>query len=228
MEENTLVIFLSDNGTTGGGPGMGVVGHEPDGTEMRFYNAGMKGLKGSIDEGGTHVPAFFYWKGHLQPGREIDRIAAHIDLLPTLVALAGGEVPSELQVDGRNLLPLLAEPQTKWPDRNLFFHVGRWEKGSNPDRAKHIRCAVRNQRYRFTNNQELFDIAADPGQQHDIAGEHPDVVAALRADYEKFWAEIRPLLVNEDVPLSKTRPFFLLFEQQKAGAGIPAWQPPEL
>jgi arylsulfatase A-like enzyme len=228
LEENTLVIFLSDNGTTAGGPGAGVVGRDTDGTEMHFYNAGMKGLKGSIDEGGTHVPAFFYWKGHLPPGCEIDRIAAHIDLLPTLVALAGGEVPSELNIDGRNLLSLLADPKAAWPDRNLFFHIGRWEKGSNPDDAKFINYAVRNQQYRLTNNKELFDIEADPGQTHDVAAKHPEVVAAMRADYEKFWAEMRPLLVNEEVPLSKTRPYFFLFEQQKAKGGIPAWEPPEL
>jgi len=226
LAENTLVIFLSDNGTTGGGPEK-VAGRADDGTELKFHNAGMKGLKGSIDEGGTHVPAFFCWPSRLKAGREIDRLAAHIDLLPTLVALAGGEGPSELAIDGRNLLPLLADPHVDWPDRNLFFHVGRWEKGANPDEAKYKNCAVRNQRFRLTNNRELFDIEADPGQKQNVIHQHPEAVAAMRKAYDAWWQEVRPMLVNEDVPLSKTRPYHVAFELQQAQEGIPRWQPQE-
>lgn len=93
--ENTVVIFMSDNGMPGGGswvPGR-VFGRTSDGKDMLVHNAGMKGQKGSPDEGGCRVPFFVRWDGHITPNREVDRIAAHIDLLPTLAALAGASIP---------------------------------------------------------------------------------------------------------------------------------------
>ena len=228
LKENTLVIFLSDNGTTGAGAGRGVLGKAKDGTELRPYNAGMRGMKGSSHEGGTRVPAFFCWKGKLEAGRDIDRIAAHIDIFPTLIELAGAKVPAELHVDGRSLLPLLQNSQASWPDRYLFFHVGRWRKGSNPDAAKFKKCAVRNQRFRLIDNAELYDIQADKGQTTNVIDKHPEVVKKMRAAYNRWWREIRPLLVNEDVPLAKQRPFHVSYKKQLKSKGILQWQPPKL
>ena len=68
----------------------------------------------------------------------------------------------------------------------------------------------------------------DPGQETNVFDQHPDVVRSMRAAYEKFWAEARPLMVNEDVPMSPTRPFHELFEKQTASGGIPDWTPPSL
>lgn len=227
--ENTLVIFMSDNGMTGGGSGkIGTpLGRLPDGTSMMLYNAGMKGLKGSTDEGGVRVPFFIRWDGKIEPNRDVNRIAAHIDILPTLAALAGAEVPKE-QVEGRNLLPLIADPDATWSDRYLFTHKARWPTGSDPEKFKWQDFAVRNDQYRLVNNDSLYDMLADPGQQRNIIDEHPAVVAEMRAAYEKFWQEARPLMVNEDAPMSPTRPFHVLYEKQLAAGGIPEWQPPKL
>lgn len=227
LQENTLVIFLSDNGTAGG-RGEQVIGKAKDGTPLRFYNAGMKGLKGSPEEGGTRVPALFRWPGKLAEGRDIDRLAAHIDILPTLVQLAGKEVPADLQIDGRSLLPLLQGDRTEWPDRNLFFHVGRWPKGADPNDFKYVKCAVRNQRYRLVNHKDLFDMQADPGQTKNVADQHPEVVKKMQAEYDAWWNDILPLLVNEDVPLAKERPYHVWYRQQLEQDGIPAWKPPQL
>jgi arylsulfatase len=225
--ENTLIIFMSDNGMTGGGSGRGVIGRTPDGTPLEFYDAGMKGLKGSADEGGVRVPFFVRWDGHIQPGRDIDRIAAHIDILPTLAALAGAKSP-EGQVEGRDLSPLIVDAQAEWADRYLFTHRGRWKTGSNPDDFQWKGFAVRNQRFRFVANNALFDMEKDPGQTTNVMDQFPEVVEKMRAAYDAWWKETRPLMVNENVPMSPTRPFHELYQKQLETTGIPLWQPPTL
>ncbi len=225
--EDTVVIFMSDNGMTGGGSGRGVMGRLPDGTEMRPYNAEMKGLKGSADEGGVRVPFFVRWDGRVTPKRDIDHIAAHIDVLPTLAALAGAEEPKG-QVEGRNLLPLIADEAAAWPDRYLFTHKGRWKTGAEPNQFKLQNFAVRNARFRLVGTNALYDMKNDPGQTTNVIQEYPAVAKKMLAAYDKFWSEARPLMVNEDVPMSPTRPFHVLFQKQTEGAGIPLWNPPEL
>jgi arylsulfatase len=226
--DDTLIIFMSDNGMTGGGSGRvgQPLGKLPDGAELFLYNAGMKGLKGSADEGGVRVPFFVRWDGHIQHARDIDRLAAHIDILPTLASLAGADQPAG-QVEGRNLLPLIEKPQAKWPDRYLFTHVGRWKTGDEPSQHQWQGFAVRNQRFRLVDNA-LYDMQQDPGQTTNVIDHHPDVVAKMRAAYQEFWKETRPLMVNEDVPMSPTRPFHVLFEKQLNSTGIPNWNAPTL
>jgi arylsulfatase A-like enzyme len=227
--ENTVVIFMSDNGMTGGGSGVlgKPLGQAADGTPLLPYNAGMRGLKGSPDEGGVRVPFMVRWDGHIAPGRNIDRIAAHIDLLPTLAALAGAKSP-EHQVEGRDLLPLIEGTANDWPDRFLFTHVGRWKTGDEPDRWQWKNFSIRNQRFRLVNETELFDMEHDPGQKANVIDQHPEVVAAMRVAYDRFWKEARPLMVNETAPMSPTRPFHELYRQQMQATGIPRWQTPEL
>jgi len=225
--EDTLIIFMSDNGMTGNGAGRGVLGHAADGTPLNAYNAGMKGTKGSPDEGGVRVPFFVRWDGHIKPGRDIDRIAAHIDILPTLAALAGAEVPAK-QVEGRDLLPLIANPRAEWADRYLFTHQGRWRTGSDPDASQWKGFAVRNQRFRFVSNNALYDMEKDPGQTTNVIDQHGEVVEKMRTVYDAWWKETRPLMVNEDVPMSPTRPFHELYKKQMESTGIPAWKPPAL
>jgi arylsulfatase len=224
---DTLVIFMSDNGMTGGGSGRGVMGHMPDGTPMEVYNAGMKGLKGSADEGGVRVPFFVRWDGHIQPGRDVDRIAAHIDIVPTLAALAGARAPAD-QVEGRSLLPLIEQNAADWPDRYLFTHKGRWKTGADPDDHQWQGFAVRNQRYRFVENNSLYDMQQDPGQTTNIIDQHPELVEEMRREYDAWWKATRPLMVNEDAPMSPTRPFHVWYDQQREQTGIPDWQAPEL
>jgi arylsulfatase len=247
LEENTLVIFISDNGTTGGAKGgrggrknrknakkpakpkkdANLLGTGPDGTRYEFWNAGLKGMKGSVNEGGVRVPAFFSWKGRIAPGRDIKPVVRHIDIFPTLAALAGAKVPGE-QVEGRSLLPLLENPDADWPDRFLFFHTGRWPKGANPDDFQWRNYAVRNQRFLVLGKYELYDMQADIGQTNNVAKQHPEVIAKALAAYEKWWRKTRPLMVNEDVPNSTRQPYAEACKKQMKEGGIPDWQPPEL
>lgn len=225
--DNTLVIFLSDNGMTGGGSGKGRVGERPDGTPLFAYNAGMKGQKGSADEGGTRVPAFFRWDGRITRGRDIEKIAAHIDMFPTLASIAGATLPPG-QVEGRSLVPLLESNTSEWPDRYLFTHKGRWKTGAEPNDFQWKGFAVRNQRFRLVDNTMLFDMVNDPGQTTNVIEQHSEVVEKMRAAYDAWWKVTRPMMVNEGVPMSPTRPYHVLYEQQMKNGGIPNWEPPAL
>lgn len=241
LDENTVVIFMSDNGmSTAGRPDQEIAPGYP------FYNAGMRGFKASPDEGGARVPFFLRWTGRVDAGQIVDRIAAHIDILPTLAALAGAALPDG-QVEGRSLLPLIENPQAEWPDRYIFGHVGRWPTGSNPDDFKEVNFSVRNQRWRYVGTHQgmggldgkvkpiaqdagpaLYDMDADPGQTTNVMAEHPNVVIAMKAAYDQFWKEARPLMVNEQVPLSKTHPYHEWYREQEAAGGIPQWIAPKL
>lgn len=227
--DNTLIIFMSDNGMTGGGSGkLGkAMGKLPDGTELFPYNADMRGLKGSPDEGGVRVPFFVRWDNHLKAGRDIDRIAAHIDILPTLAELTGAKLP-ENQVEGRSLLPLLKDAQTPWEDRMFFTHVARWPTGENPDKYQWKNFAIRTQQYRFVNDNALYDMSVDPNQTTNVIEDHPEVAEKFRKVYDQWWKETRPLMVNESATMSPTQPFHELYRKQMETTGIPDWQPPRL
>ena len=227
--DNTIVIFMSDNGMTGGGSGrMGKkLGTSPDGKDLFPYNAEMKGLKNSAEEGGVRVPFFVRWDNHIRPGRDINLIAAHLDIMPTLAGLAGAEIPKD-QVAGRSLLPLLRDERTvRWSDRMLFTHKGRWKTGEDPNQFQWKDFAVRNNRYRLVGDQ-LFDMHSDPGQKTDIAQQHPKLVAQMRKTYSAWWKKTRPMMVNETAPMSKTRPFHEAYRKQMADGGIPKWKQREL
>jgi arylsulfatase len=108
---------------------------------------------------------------------------------------------------------LLHDPQAEWPDRFLFTHLGRWERGQT-DAAKHRECAVRSQRYRLVNNSELYDIVNDPGETKNIIEQHPKVVADMRKAYDDWWAAVQPRLVNENVPFAAENAFATLYREQ--------------
>lgn len=218
--DDTLVIFMTDNGQASRSGKL-------NGKNTPVFTAGFKTGKGSPYEGGTHVPAFWCWKGKLGEGVDIPALTAHIDLYKTFCDLAGVEIPSDIQkIDGRSMLPLLDDPKASWDDRALFVHQGRWEKGADPNLSKFKNCAVRTQRWRFVNNTELYDISNDPFEETDVAANHPEVIAELRSAYDKWWEETLPLMVNEDAELSPVQPQAVRYEKQLAEKGIPMWSKP--
>ena len=220
--ENTLVIFMTDNGQAGRGG-------KKNGKRVPIFTAGFKSGKGSPYEGGTHVPAFWRWKGVLGEGVDIGELTAHIDLYKTFCELAGVDIPDSVHaIDGRSMLPLLENPRTDLPDRNLFVHQGRWEKGADPNLSKFKNCAVRSERWRLVNNRELYDISNDPYESTNVIDQHPKVVAELQAAYDKWWEETVPLMVNEDAPFASEQPQTVRYEKQKEEKGIPNWQPPKI
>jgi arylsulfatase A-like enzyme len=240
MLKNTVIIFMSDNGMTHNGSGKlgAALGTDKDGKKMHVYNKGMKGTKGSTDEGGVRVPFFIRWDNKIKAGKDIEMLAGQLDLFPTLAALAGAEINGKLltQVEGRSLLPLIEEDRNDWKSRFFFNHQGRWKTGADPDQFKWQQFSVRNQDYRLvasgnvnkTGKLELFHIASDPGQKKDIASQNPELVESMRKAYSAWWDETRPLMVNENVPISKTKPYHVWYKKQLKEQGIPTWTPPKL
>ncbi len=194
---DTLVIFMTDNG----------------GTHTRLFSAGMRGGKNTPYEGGTHVPCFWRWPGKLPAGVDVSQLTAHIDFFPTFAALAGAQLPAGVDLDGQNLLPLLTEPEAEWHDRYVIVHQGRWNRGE-ADSAKFVNCAVRNARFRFVNNAELYDLPSDPGETTNVIEQHPKVVADMRRAYDAWWKEARAGMVNEDAVGPDVNPFKDLYWRQ--------------
>ncbi len=216
--DNTLVIFMTDNGATH-------LGGKLNGEKLRHFNANLKSGKNSPNEGGNHVPFFAQWKGVLGDGVDINALTAHVDLYPTFSELAGATLPAKMQdLDGRSFLPLWEDPGAEWADRELFVHCGRWNPGQR-DEFKYKKCAVRTQQWRFVNNEQLYDVAADPGETEDVAEAHPEVIEALRESYDQWWDSTYPLLVNEDLPKLKAHPLAVRYEKQLKEKGIPEWTP---
>jgi arylsulfatase len=230
LTDNTLLIFMTDNGSAKG---------------WKIHNAGMKGGKGSENEGGSRVPLFMRLPGVTTPAQDIDRLARHYDLFPTFAELAGAELPMGL--DGRSLLPLIRDPNAVWSDRATVFHCGRWKKAgvdgrwgkgiTSPDDSKYHKFAVRNETWRLTGQGggsrdaakfQLYNIDRDSGQKTNVLDQYPEVADELINHFDRWWKETRPLLVNEDASLDAGKPFIEQFEKQKEKIGIPAWAVPEL
>jgi arylsulfatase A-like enzyme len=202
LERNTLVIFMNDNGGTAG---------------VKVFNAGMRGQKGTPYQGGTRAAGFFRWPGTFQPA-DVEALTAHIDFFPTFAELAGARIPGGLKLDGRSLVPLLENPKAEWPDRYLFTHCGRWEKGQAAE-SKYAKCSVRTARFNMVSigpakQWELYDIKSDPGETTNVAGQHPDVVQRIDAAYDQWWDEVLPCLENEDAIPPPVNPYKELYEKQ--------------
>lgn len=179
LEENTILIFMTDNGTGAG----------YNNATGKGYNAGMRGTKGSQYDGGHRVPFFIRWPGGgLEAGRDIGRLTAHIDVLPTLIELCGLKRPREVSFDGDSLAPLLMSVAGNWPERTLVVD-NQWKLDSE-ELLKWNQSAVMTDRWRLIDGKELYDINSDPGQQNDIADSHPKVVKKLRAAYEDWWVDV--------------------------------------
>ncbi len=206
IERETLVIFMNDNGGTVGVP---------------VFNAGMRGSKGTSWLGGTRAASFWRWPGTLAPGN-IDALAAHIDVLPTLAEFAGVKLSGAVaqQVEGRSLVPLLQDPKAVWPDRTLVTHVGRWERGRAGE-SKYLHCSIRNTKWQLvcdtkdgSRQWQLFDVKADPSETKEVAAAHPDVVKQLEGAYAQWWTTMLPGLENEYAVGPQENSFKKIYEQQ--------------
>ncbi len=178
LAENTILIFMTDNGTAAGYS----VPQRGGGTAKGF-NAGMRGTKGSEYEGGHRVPFFVRWPaGGVTAGRDIPTLTAHIDVLPTLMEYCGIKSRPEGAplMHGRSLVPLISADAQSWGARTLITDSQRIEI---PEKWR--KSAVMTDRWRLIRGEELYDIAADPAQQDDISKENPEVVETLRGEYRE-------------------------------------------
>ena len=185
IADRTLVVFMTDNGTSMG--------------DAETHNCGMRGFKNSEYDGGHRVPFFLRGPQDLVgPPRDIPTLTAHVDFMPTVLELCGIDPADHqhLNFHGRSLLPLLQQEEPDWPDRALVTDSQRL-----PHPVKWRKSAVMTQRWRLINGRELYDISADPGQSCDLAGDHPQVVAQLSTEYERWW-ELVSGRFDEAIPIS--------------------------
>jgi arylsulfatase A-like enzyme len=184
LAANTLVIFMTDNGRATPG-----------------YNAGLRGNKSTVYDGGIKSPFFAYWPGKLRSGVASTEITMHIDIVPTLLEICGVAKPSDGKFDGRSLWPLLTRQGNDQspPPRTLFSQSHR---GDEP--ALYHNFAARTQKWKLVSATgfnlealpasgpkfELFDMESDPYELHDVAAEHPDVLAKLKGEYETWFKNV--------------------------------------
>ena len=185
LDENTIVIWMTDNGP---GPWFGGIILDDDLFVKEGYNAGMRGGKIRGYEGAHRVPFFLRWPAAgLNKGIDVDQLTAHFDILPTLIDLAGLEVPQDVEFDGVSLKPLLQNPQTGWPERTLFVQN---QRVMFAEKYKDFQVLTEEWRLEGREQRELYQITEDPGQTKDVAAQHPDIVASLTQKYEAWWDDV--------------------------------------
>lgn len=182
--ENTILIFMTDNGPC---PWFGGVMLDDSLQVAHGYNAGMRGAKIRGYEGAHRVPFFISWpSGGIGGGKDVAKLAAHFDIFPSLVDLAGLEAP-DVKFDGVSLRPLMQDPTAPWTDRTLFIHNQRVQY---PKKYKDYIVLTEEWRLEHYGKTELYRIREDEGEQNDVAGEHADVVDQLSRAYDRWWEDV--------------------------------------
>lgn len=199
--QNTVVIFMTDNGHAISGA-LGA-GHDVDGFlgESGLYNAGMRGAKGQAWHGSTCVPFFIRWPGMTKAG-ENSTLASGTDLLPTLAAIAGVEL-DDPAITGYSLLPDILGRKSEVPDtRLLVSHRGRWPRSDELEDYKFEYTSVFDKQYRLTwgmsgKGPQLIDYVNDPGGITDVTTQHPERVTRYKEYLDRWWEKVKPGMVND-------------------------------
>ncbi|MBU1822490.1 MAG: arylsulfatase [Bacteroidetes bacterium] len=171
LDKNTIVVFATDNGPNG-----------------KRYNGDMKGVKGHVDEGGVRVPFFISWPDRIKP-QTVQSIAAHIDLLPSLVELCDFPKPDTRPLDGKSFAKIvLGKEKDAQQGRTLFTQVASLDKNLKPTPG-----AVRTPRYRWVwkgPEPELYDMKADPGQKNNLATTETALTQNFLTSYQRWFADV--------------------------------------
>lgn len=184
--ENTIIVFLSDNGPNG-----------------KRWNDGMKGIKGSTDEGGVRSPLIIKWEGNLPKGKIVKKISAGIDLLPTLKDLVNINDLPKNKLDGLSLKGLIFGDDVAAEDRTIFNY---WRG----------RLSLRKQKFRLDHNDNLFDMENDPNQSEEVSNLFPEIFQSMKN--EKInWRQT----VLTELPEKDERPFIIGHPKMK-NTQIPA------
>ncbi|MDG2372615.1 MAG: arylsulfatase [Flavobacteriaceae bacterium] len=168
IDKKTIIVYLSDNGPNG-----------------HRWNGGMKGIKGSTDEGGVRSPMIINWKSIIPAGKVVNKIAAAIDLLPTLKDLAGIETQPKNKLDGLSLKKLIFEKNNRWEDRYIYNY---WRG----------RLSIRSQDFRLDTKNNLYDMNKDPKQLKDISSKKIEVFEKMKMAKTKWENEVLINLKTKD------------------------------
>ncbi len=173
LRDNTILIFMSDNGTQSG-------------QAQAIFNAGMRDRKTSVYDGGHRVPCFVRWpNGKLRHGTDVHELTAAQDLLPTLIELCDLK-KDDATLDGTSLAGLLTNAKAELADRKLVVQYRVSGNLWNP-------AVVLWDKWRLVGPDKLYNVSSDPGQKTNVADQNPKVVAAMSTHYDKWHKEARPL-----------------------------------
>jgi arylsulfatase len=176
IADNTLVIFMTDNGP-----------------QQTRYNAGMRGLKSSVYMGGVRVPFYLRYPAKYEGHKVIETTSAHIDILPTLAEICNIKLPANRKIDGKSLVPLLNGKKVEWADRSLFFYWNR----RYPELYNNI--SVQKANYKLVGHTsynakitdfELFDIQSDPYEKTNLVNEKTDIASQLKTELDRLYGEL--------------------------------------
>ncbi len=185
LDDNTILIFMTDNGGTVG---------------VRFYNAGMRGGKMSLYDGGHRVPCLIRWPaGNLAPPGDRGGLTLVQDIAPTLFDFCG--IGARPDVDGISLAALLrgrALPALESRIAVVQYGNQPWHSLELP--VRHDACVMWRS-WRLVKGEELYDIASDPSQKRDVAADHPPIVDRMRAHYETWWSQVEPRVYGPAIPI---------------------------
>ena len=205
IEDNTILIFMTDNGSalaaqTAGEP-LSLLGEEvikKYELEETSLNYGMREGKSSIYEGGHRVPLYIRWPGGgIDQPRDINQLSAHYDIFPTLLELANIQSSFLSNIDGISLANVMTDVETSPVDRHIVVTQQRVDI-PHPDRP----YSVLNNEWRYTyipigtksgtSIPELYHIETDPSQKNNVINEYPEIVGAMKKEYEKWWEHSNP------------------------------------
>lgn len=199
LTDNTITIFLTDNGGTAG---------------VKVYNAGLRAGKVTYYEGGHRVPCYIRWpNGRFTCERDVADLTEVQDLLPTLLELCEIPTAANPRFDGMSLASRLRGQSSRLPDRTLVVQFGPGFGQQDNSGPKKYECCVMQNQWRLVNGRELYNVALDREQVKNIASERPDIVTELKLEYETFWKSVSrdlenfvPLIVGSDAenPVSLT------------------------
>jgi len=196
IEDNTIVVFMSDNGPR--------TKRTKNDLYPDRYSMNLRGTKTSVYENGIRAPFFIKWPAKIPQGVKFTNLAAHIDVMPTLLEACSVPVPKDLKLDGLSLMPLLTSKVKILPEREIFI---QGHAGSEP--FKYFHFTVRGQRYKLISptddpygdisrptdadvkkmiaNLELYDIEKDSSEINNIAKQHPEIVKNMLSKYENWF-----------------------------------------
>ena len=225
LERDTIVIFMGDNGTAAG---TGAGRKADDG-----FNAGMRGKKGSVYEGGHRVGCFVRWPARFKGGAKVNALTNHRDWLPTLIELCGLQAPDGVKFDGQSIVPLLDGKTDNWPQRSMFIErqADKIRPGTLQSTERNgVPFAVLTERWRLVGG-ELYDITTDPGQARDVAVQQRDVVKELFAAYQAHYADVMSHggeLVRFQIGGPEENPTAFTVRDWHPTEGQVIWQPEQL
>lgn len=212
---NTIVIFMSDNGP--------INGWRVPQEEMR-YNAGLRDQKFTIYEGGIRTQCYWRWGDHWEPS-VVENVAAHIDVVPTLTALLGIELPENaFPLDGISLKSVLEGSKSSTGQR-IFFQ--KYALSTLEDPAPFPGSMARRGTWKMVNGSELFDLEKDVGETTNLAQQHPGILQELNASYTQWYQDIADDRDLQKIPIAigheQENPVYLQPHHGKASGNVKFW-----